>query len=102
MLTKLDTVLKRNAQLPGVGEEVEVRLADAGMVAEEMKPLLSHLDCFGRDPIENMRKPPNLLASRLVGSHNFETIITPAQFLCDTHSRDVAPFLRNVRLQSPL
>jgi hypothetical protein len=43
---KLNTVLKRNAQLLALGEKVEVSLADTGMVAKEMKSLLSHLDCF--------------------------------------------------------
>jgi hypothetical protein len=64
-MKKLDTVLKRSDELLDLGEEVEVSLADAGMVAEEMEPVLSHLDCFRRNLIENLSKP---LPLRSVGS----------------------------------
>jgi hypothetical protein len=40
--------------------------------------------------------------NRGLGSHNFETIIKPSQFLCDEDCRVVAPFLRNVRMQTSL
>jgi hypothetical protein len=43
-----------------LGEEVEVSLADAGMVVKEMEPLLCHLDCFRRNLIKNLEKPRNM------------------------------------------